>query len=61
MTSSFMRVLIMIIVYFFGMLMGGVLLGALEAMMIDAGDMIIYVRKGDYWVKLLDPDAEVID
>lgn len=61
MTDSLFRVLIMIIVYFFGMLMGGVLLGALEALMIDAGDMIIYVRKGDYWVKLLDPDAEVID
>lgn len=62
MSSLLVRVTIMIIVYFLGMLMGGVFVGALEAMMIDAGDMVIYVRKGENWVKLLDPDPdEVID
>lgn len=47
------RVLIMLAVFFTGFLSGIFFLGILSACMIDEGDMIIYVRDGEGFNRLL--------
>lgn len=64
MISLWVRVLIMLVVYFVGLIMGALILGVISAKLIDDGDLVIYVRDGysGNWRKILDDDPdEVID